>query len=161
MNPKLAVLMALVGGGCLVAGFAAAATPDAQTRASALGIELSKTKLAFYAEFNRVNTDPEYVTHCRVRSRFESHILAQVCTPQFLDNATAAEGQWALGRLSGFYGADYGVPFAPSANEAIRSKMPGYRSRVHELARQDSKLAQIASDYQALRKQFEAVRKTT
>jgi hypothetical protein len=121
---------------------------------SRLREELQKTENAFYEEFNKINTDPQYETHCRFKSRAGSRISEHVCTPKFVDTAFEVEAQaFTRNYVDGhFY-------YAPPANEVILEKMPSYRKKVLELTQKDTKLGKTARDYLALTKHYDAVRK--
>jgi len=115
---------------------------------SHLRAELEKTQIAFYEEFNKINTDPEYETHCRYKSRPASRILEHVCTPKFVDTAVEAEAQALIRNY-----------YAPTADGVILEKMPFYRKKVLELTQKDPALGKVARDYLALTKHYESVRK--
>jgi hypothetical protein len=167
------MLSALICGAFLATAFAVSAATDTATSAEAqqdtpnqqnsldeviiaaqreklsrLREELQKTENAFYEEFNKINTDPQYETHCRFKSRAGSCILEHVCTPKFVDTAFEVEAQ--------AFTRNY---YAPPANDVILEKMPSYRKKVLELTQKDAKLGKTARDYLALTKHYEAVRK--
>jgi hypothetical protein len=77
-----------------------------------------------------------------------------VCAPKFVDTATEVESQALVRGLQ-----DGHFYWAPPASEVIKEKMPAYRKRVIELARNDPKLGKTARDYLAQTKHYEAVRK--
>jgi hypothetical protein len=121
---------------------------------SHLRAELEKIQIAFYEEFNKINTDPEYETHCRYKSRPSSRILVHVCTPKFVDTAVEAEAEVFTRNYQ-----DGKFYYAPPADGVILEKMPSYRKKVLELTHKDPALGKVARDYLALTKHYESVRK--
>ncbi len=94
---------------------------------SHLRAELEKTQIAFYEEFNRINTDPEYETHCRYKSRAASRILERVCTPKFVDTAVEAEAEaFTRNYQDGkFYYAPPGGRSDPGKNAVLQEESTG------------------------------------
>jgi hypothetical protein len=168
---KRAALLALACAQVLTAAYAASPAKGASAtggppdeviveaqkeRLTHLQMQLEKAQDDFFARFNKVNTNPEYQTHCERKALYGSHILDHVCTPQFVDTANEKVASWLVGTLQG---SAY-EPLAPEdPSTAIRTKMPDYRRKVLEVGEKDSQLAKISRDFESLKKHYEAVRK--
>ena len=113
-----------------------------------LRAELEKTEDAFYEAFNKINTEPEYATHCTRKSHMGTRMLDRVCTPMFVDTASEAEAEAIL----------EGRPVIP-ARESIMDKWPDYKKKLLTLTQSDPQLRKIAHDYAVLSGHYEAVRK--
>jgi hypothetical protein len=179
VNQQGAMLLGLICGALLATAFAVSAATDTAASADAhqdsprqqnspdeviiaarreklshLRAELEKTQIAFYEEFNKINADPEYETHCRYKARVASRILERVCTPKFVDTAVEAEAEaFTRNYLDGHF------HYAPPADGVILEKMPSYRKKVLELTQKDPALGKVARDYLSLTKHYESVRK--
>jgi hypothetical protein len=119
-----------------------------------LRVDLDKAQDAFFDEYNKINTVPEYATHCGDRTYSASRIAYHVCEPNFVTAATENEAYEALMFFTSNYGA-----LPPSAATTINQKMPGYRQHVHEIAERSPRLAQKARDFLALSQRYEATYK--
>ena len=112
-NQQRAVGSTLVFGALLAAAYTVSASEDvAATRAEApqaganylagldqividahreklsqLRKEIEQSEVAFYEAFNKINTEPEYETHCLVETSTATPFQAQVCEPRFVQDA--------------------------------------------------------------------------
>jgi hypothetical protein len=171
VNRKRAALVALLCGQLLTAAYAASPAKDASAtgdppdeviveaqkeRLTRLQVELEKAQDNFFARFNKVNTNPEYETHCEHKPLYGSHILKHACTPRFVDAANEKLASWYVPSLQG---SQYQPLKGDDPSTVIRTKMPDYRRKVLELGLKDPQLAKMGRDFEALKKHYETVRK--
>jgi hypothetical protein len=64
-------------------------------------MELEKAQDDFFARFNKVNTNPEYETHCEHKPLYGSHILKHVWTSRFVAAANEKLASWYVSSLQG------------------------------------------------------------
>ena len=94
-------------------------------------VQLQETEEDFYEEFNKLNVNPEFETHCELKHSHEPQVLEEVCAPKFVATASDVE---------------------------TPDKMADYKRTIFRLARDDAKLGKIANDYAALNMAIEAAR---
>jgi hypothetical protein len=113
---------------------------------SRLRLAINKAVDNFYDVFNKVNTEPEYETHCSNERRITSYTVHHVCTPRFVNDANDQETQ-------GFFD---GYATIPAAN-LIYLRGRGYKKRLEELIHTDPQVHQAAAEFDALTLQYAAV----
>lgn len=175
MNHARAVLFGLVCSAFVVAGHPLGAAEKEQTSAanhqddsvevpnviingqkaklSQLKAEMYKAEDVFFEAFNRVNTDPQYKTHCDSEVRVDSHIQTHVCRPQFVDDATEED---MLSHLQSRFMAGPYHPGRP-ANMVISQKMTDYHKHIRELVRKNPDLRKALGQYYALTQHYNAI----
>jgi hypothetical protein len=120
---------------------------------SQLQTEVYKAEDDFFEAFNRVNTDPEFETHCGFELPIDSHIQKRVCRPQFVNDSTEED---MLSHLDSRFMVGPVHPGRP-ANMEISHKMSAYRNHIRDLVRNDPELRKALGQYYALAQQYNAV----
>jgi hypothetical protein len=102
----------------------------------------------FYARFNALNTNPDFVVTCTTQATTGSRFVHRVCTPAFVDKATAA----------GLYRWDTGGSVEPPVH-AITAKYPRFNQALRELVQSNPSLYSLLAQQATLRKRYETLRR--
>jgi hypothetical protein len=137
-----------------------------QAKLHELRKEIEKAEEAFYEAFNRVNTDPQYETHCLNEVSTDGRSREHMCKPEFVHAAGEAEAQALIGEKTvgnigkgGYiFGGVEGYRGRP-ATMVINEKMPAYKRHMRDLVEKDPNLRQALGHYYSLTQQYDAIRK--
>ncbi len=157
-RPRAVLLTVICGSLFIPTAYAADATPDSAQPTEEVSVEAHKLKLYrlrleinkavdnFYDVFNKVNTEPEYETHCSDERGATTYIVHHVCTARFESDANEQETQ-------GFF---YGYATTPAAS-LIYLRGRTYKKRLEELIHSDPQVRQAAFEFDALTQQYASV----
>jgi hypothetical protein len=137
-----------------------------QVKLHELRKEIEKAEEAFYDAFNRVNTDPQYETHCLNEVSTDGRSREHMCKPQFVHAAGEAEAQAFIGEKTvgnvekggRTFGGIEGYRARP-ATMVINEKMPGYKRHMRDLVEKDPNLRKALAHYYSLTERYDAIRK--
>jgi hypothetical protein len=169
LNRPRAVLLTVICGSLFIpAAYAVDATPDSAKPTEEVSVEAHKLKLYrlrmeinkavdnFYDVFNKVNTEPEYETHCSDERRATSYTVHHVCTARFQNDANEQETQAYFSSYATYGDVNDGYATVP-AFSLIYLRGRGYKQRLEELIHNDPQVRQAAAEFDALTQQYAAV----
>jgi hypothetical protein len=110
--------------------------------------EVVKLENAFYDEYNKLNTDPQYDIQCLIEARTGTLIKKRVCRPVFVNTATAEEAR-------GFLTGDP----VPPANMVINDKWADYEKHALAVINKNPKLLKMIKEREAAAKRYETARR--
>jgi hypothetical protein len=118
---------------------------------SVISKEIDKLEEQFYAEYNKVNNDPQYQIDCSN----ESHTLweMRVCQPVYVRKALQAQA------VIFATGGSYGAEAAGQATMTILLKTSDYQKNMLEVVKRHPQLLKLLKERSALVQRYGVVRK--
>lgn len=116
--------------------------------------ELVRAEDRVHELFNALNDDDEFDIHCFTETRTGTHIGRRVCKANYVDTATANDGQAYLAFLRG----DLGTAQSPALS-VLRYKNEILRQKLTQLVRENPELREAVAHFGELSENYEDARR--
>jgi hypothetical protein len=147
---------------------AACSAATAAEKPAAIRKEMTKTEEAYFALYNKLNTDRQYDIVCRKEAETGSTFLKRVCKPRYLENAqqaAAAERMQSAIQASvtaaaaNTRGPDVGVTSAASGSSSTSDQDAGFRKNMLAVLEKSPELKALGDKRDELQRRLDAAQK--
>ena len=112
--------------------------------------QIDEAEDRFLAKYNELNKERQYAIKCTEQAPTGSRFRRRVCVPEFVVDATLAEGQ---GWIGGY--------MVPDSAMVMQSKLGGFRKNMIDLAKKSPELSKLAAERAELEKRYGELLKRT
>lgn len=125
-----------------------------------LRLDVQAARENVYGLFNSLNSNEEFDIHCDDAARTGTRMVERVCRPEFVDDATSAAAKWyqTFQKLGG-WGSGFQMAQAEMAVVPLKERQ--LATEVQRLAHENREFRRAISEYQAVERRYEEVRRRT